>query len=902
MSLNRPFAKLGALFARRKPADDLAEEIRGHLRMEEQENLEAGLSAEEAHYAALRRFGNVTLARERSIEMWKWSWFEQFAQDVRYGVGQLRHKPGFTAVAVLTLALGIGANTAIFSLIDAVVLRMLPVQKPDDLVLLKHYNPRWGSEGSPSFTNPLWEQVRDQQDVFSGVFAWGNDKFDLAQGGAVRLANAVWVSGGFFNTLGIRPAAGRLFGTSDDQRGCPDLAVVSYGFWQDHYGGGNSAIGSTLSLNDHPFEVIGVARSGFFGMDVGEKFDVAVPICASVVFDGKESRLDHRSWWWLSVAGRLKPGIKQPQVAARLKTLSPGIFAGSLPHNWSADGQQNFLKQFLVIDSAANGMSFLRRQFDRPLQVLMGVVGLVLLIACANIASLMLARAAARHREIAVRQALGASRWRLIRQLLTECIMLSLAGAVVGALFARWGTALLVRYISTARNTVFLDLSLDGRVLGFTAAIAVLTSIFFGLLPALRSTRVSLTSAMKGSQALDLERPARLRGRKWIVASQVALSLVLLVAAGLLLRSFAKLATLDIGFDRSNVLLVHADLKTAKIPPDQLTATYEQIESRLAELPGVVSVGHSVMTPVSGYMWNNTIHTVWSKAVTGDDALSFFNYVSPGFFPTLRMPLLAGRNFNATDTKTAPAVAIVNQTLARRFFPGLNPIGKTFRIDDVAGKPGPPIEVVGIVKDAKYAELREAIHPTAFFPVNQVPAHADSESFELRTGVQPSAMISAVQPAVAGVDKEIPLEFHTLAEQVNDAMVQERLLALLSGFFGALALLLAMIGLYGTLGYLVNQRQTEFGVRMALGAGSGSILRLVMRDVIVVLAAGVVVGVGISLASTRVLQQMLFGLGPRDAATMIGAAGVLSVVALVAGYLPARRATKVDPMVALRYE
>jgi putative ABC transport system permease protein len=901
MSLNRQLAKLRALLARRKPADDLAEEIRAHLQMEEQENLESGMSAEEAHYAALRRFGNVTLTQEGSNEMWKWSWLEQLTQDVRYGLGQLRRKPGFTTVAVLTLALGIGANTAIFSLIDAVMLRMLPVQKPDELVLLKHYNPRWG-EASPSFTNPIWEQVRDQQDVFSGVFAWGTDKFDLAEGGAVHLANAVWVSGGFFNTLGIRPAAGRLLAVSDDQRGCSALAVVSYGFWQDHYGGANSAIGSTLSLNDHPFEVIGVAPSGFFGMDVGEKFDVAVPICASVVFDGKESRLDHRSWWWLSVAARLKPGISQSQVTARLKTLSAGIFAASVPHDWSADGQQNFVKQSLVIDSAANGMSFLRRQFDQPLQVLMGVVGLVLLIACANIASLMLARAAARRREIAVRQALGASRWRLIRQLLTECIMLSLAGAVVGALFARWGTALLVRYISTARNTVFLDLSLDGRVLGFTAVIAVLTSVFFGLLPALRSTRVSLTSAMKGSHALDLERPARLRGRKWIVASQVALSLVLLVAAGLLLRSFAKLATLDIGFDRSKVLLVHTDLKTAKVAPDQLTATYEQIESRLSALPGVVSVGRSVMTPVSGDVWNNTIHTDWSKGVNGDDALSYFNYVSPGFFPTLRMPLLAGRNFNATDAKTAPAVAIVNQTLARRFFPGLNPIGKTFRIDDVAGKPGPPIEVVGVVKDAKFESMRENMQPTAFFPASQVPAHAESETFELRTGMRPSAMISAVQAAVAGVNKEIPLEFHTLAEQVNDAMVQERLLALLSGFFGGLALLLAVIGLYGTLSYLVNQRQTEFGVRMALGAGSGSILRLVMRDVIVVLAAGIVVGVGISLASTRVLQQMLFGLGPRDAVTMVAAAAILSVVALVAGYLPARRATKVDPMVALRYE
>jgi predicted permease len=532
----------------------------------------------------------------------------------------------------------------------------------------------------------------------------------------------------------------------------------------------------------------------------------------------------------------------------------------------------------------------------------MAVVGLVLLIACANIASLMLARAATRQKDLAVRQALGAGRFRLVRQLLTECVLLSSAGALVGILFARWGTALLVRFISTAGNEVFLDLSLDRRVLGFTVAIAVFTGVLFGVLPALRATRVSLTLAMKGSQAIESERPGRFRSRHWIVASQVALSLVLLVAAGLFLRSFSKLATLDIGFDRSNVLLVGIDLKTAKVPPDLQLPTYEAIESRLRALPGVVSVGRSVITQVGGGGVIGNLHTEWSSAVTGASSLVCINFISPGYFGTLRMTLLAGRNFNGSDTKTSPAVVIVSQTLAHRFFPNLDPVGKTFRTDDVGGKLGPPIEVVGVVRDSKYQSVREEASPIAFFPVTQIHGNSEEETFELRTGVRPSALVSAVQAAVGGVNKQIPIEFHTLAEQVNDSMVQERMLALLSGFFGALALLLAMVGLYGTLSYLVAQRQTEFGIRMALGAEPASILRLVMRNVIAVLAVGVVAGIGISLAATRVLQQLLFGLGPRDAVTMIAAVAVLSVVALIAGYLPARRATKVNPMVALRNE
>lgn len=848
---------------------------------------------------------------------------ESLLQDLRFALRMLRKSPGFTAVAVLTLALGIGANTAIFSLIDAVMLRMLPVSRPDELLQLERQDPRYADVGSPSFSsplsllwsggaspdfsNPLWEQVRDQQNVFSGVFAWANDRFDLARGGTVQPADGSFVSGDFFTTLGLRPDAGRLIAGSDDYRGCPPVVLLSYGFWQGHYGGASGAIGSILSLNDHPFEVIGVAPPGFYGMEVGWESEVFVPICAGDIL-GTVS-LEARSVWWLNVAGRIKPGLSRAQLSARLQALSPRIFTAALPQYWPADEQRSFVKEKLEATSAATGTSVaLRQQFDQPLQVLMAIVGLVLLIACANVASLMLTRSVTREKEIAVRRALGASRWRLIKQLLTECMLISLMGAIVGFLFARWGTLLLIRSISIhniyAIGTipVFLNLSLDGRVLGFTAAVAILTAALFGILPSLRSTGVSLTSAMKGSRTIEFDRPARFRSRKLIVASQVAFSLVLLVAAGLLLRSFAKLATLDPGFDPKNVLIVYPNLWQAKVPRDRRPTTLDQIQNRLRALPGVLSASRSSVTPAEVSYGAHNVHSEWSKGFTDAESLSMSVNVSPEYFGTLRMQFVAGRDFNGGDTATSPVVAIIDQTAARRFFPDLDPVGRTFWIDGIAGQPGPPIEVVGIVRDAKYQSLREQIHPTVFFPATQAPDLLVADAFELRTAIRPTALISSVQAAVASVNSGISLEFHTLAQQVSDSMVQERLLAQLSGFFGSLALLLALIGLYGTVSYLVAQRRREFGIRMALGAEPGSILRLIMRDVFSVVAVGLLAGIAISVAATRLLQQLLFRIGPRDTVTLVVAVATLSIVALVAGYFPGQRATKINPMEALRDE
>ncbi len=823
-------------------------------------------------------------------------------QDLRYGLRILAKNPGFTAVAVLTLALGIGANAAIFSMLNAVMLRFLPVENPQELVQVRIRTPHSGNDPRTTFTNTLWEQVRDRQDVFSGAFAWGSTRFDLAAGGAVHYADGLWVSGDFFRTLGVRPATGRLFAVADDQRGCPGAAVLSYGFWQEHFAGAKSVVGSTILLNNHSIPIVGVTAPGFYGVEVGGKFDVALPICATALFDEKQERLVERSWWWLNVIGRVKPEFSPEQVKARLQVLSPRILAESVPPAWDPQMQSDFLKWVFVTSPAATGSSYLRSRFEQPLYILMGLVGLVLLIACANIASLMLARAVTRSREIAVRRALGASRMRLIRQLLTECLLLSSAGTLLGILFAQWGIALLVRYISTAENKVFLDFSPDARVLGFTAAMAVLTALLFGLFPAFRATRVSLTAAMKGSQAVEGERRVRFRFGRWIVASQVALSLVLLVAAGLFLRSFVKLLVLDIGFDRNNVLLVDVNLKAPNLTVTHQLATDQEIERRLCALPGVVSCGRSSITPISGNEWNQFLHAESPTAPTGEASLTYFNSISPGYFMTLRTPLLAGRDFNNQDGKGAPRVAIVNQTLARKFYANLDPLGRTFRLDEAPGKTGPPIQIVGVVKDSKYTSLREDTYPTAFLPINQEPGIHVGGNFALRTAVRPSALARSVEDAVAGVNKASSVEFHTLAEQVDDSLVQERMLGLLSGFFGALALLLAMIGLYGTFSYLVTQRQAEFGLRMALGAEPRSILWLVMRDVAAILAAGVVVGLSMSLATVRLFQKLLFGLDARDSVTLTLATVVLCVVVILAGYIPARRAMKVDPMVALRYE
>jgi putative ABC transport system permease protein len=813
-------------------------------------------------------------------------------QDVRYALRALRSSPGFTAVAILSLALGIGANTAIFSLINSVILKTLPVAHPEQLLQV-------AMGDSSSFTNPIWEELRNRQDVFSGVFAYGGGRFDLAAGGEARYAQGNFASGQFFDTLGLHAQIGRTFTTADDKRGCPGTAVLSHGFWQREYGGRQNVLGKTISLDNHPFAILGVLAPGFTGFDVGSEKDLYVPLCSEKIIRGEFSSLDQRSNWWLRVIGRPKLGVSAGQADARLKTLAPQVFEATVPPRWKAEEQQGYRKRSFNTLPAANGLSNIRKQYQQALMVLMAIAGVVLLIACANVANLLLARSAARQKEIAIRIALGSGRGRLMRQLLTESIVLSLAGAALGMLFAQWGARLLVGFLSLSDNTVFLDLSVDSRVLAFTTGVAILTALIFGLAPAWRGTAVNPQVAMKANARGVIE-GSKFGIGKALVVAQVALSLMLVVGAGLMLSTFFRLETLDAGFDREHILLVSVDLRNGNYAKERRGAAMRDMLVRLRALPGVRSASVSNMTPVSNSFWNENLEIEGYASKGRDDTLTYFNEVSEKYFETMRIDLVAGRDFAAHDTPESPKVAIVNQTFMKKFFAGQNPVGKRYRAEE-GNKMGPWTEIVGVVKDSKYGSLREEILPTTFIAANQ-DATPMWYQFELRAAGHPSALINGAKAAIGDVNRDVSLRFKTLALQVDESLARERLLATLSGFFGALALALAMIGLYGVMSYNIARRRNEIGIRMALGAQQSRVLRMVLGEVAILIGLGLAIGLGAALGTTRFIASFLYGTKANDPWTLLLAAGILTLVAGLAGFLPARSASRLDPMNALREE
>lgn len=833
--------------------------------------------------------------------------FESILQDVRYGMRQLRKSPGFTLAAVLSLALGIGANTAMFELVNAIRLRMLPVRNPRELVAIDFERDSvragWFSTRSARLTYAQWDKIRTEQQAFSGVLAWSARRFNLATGGEARYAEGLFVSGDFFRTLGVNAVLGRIFSAEDDSDSCANPgAVISHAFWQREFGGDSSVLTRAIRLDGHLISVIGVTPPSFFGVEVGSRYDVAIPLCADrSLSDDQKGRIAVRHAYWLSMMGRLKPGWTVERAASHLRAVSPGIMQATLPPIYKPDTVKRYLANKLTATDAGTGISGLRQEYERPLWLLMATTGLVLLIACANLANLLLARASVREREIALRLALGASRWRLVRQLLAESLLLAITGAALGAMLAQILSRGLLAFLTTPNNSLFVRLGLDWRVLGFAAALAIFTCLLFGLMPALRATHLAPAAAIRAGGRSMTAGQERFSLRRSLVATQVALSLVLLVGSLLFVRSLHNLLSTDAGFAAEGVLAVNVDFARAHYPKERRLPVYRELRDHLSALPGVISAAQVWFTPVSGSGWNNDIGPDGAIAA-GSGKESFFNRVGPAYFRTLGTALIAGRDFDDRDTLTSPKVAIVNEAFARKFFGGKNPVGHTFHQEAEAGKPEPLIQIVGLVRNTKYYQLREEFRPIGFFPIAQDDDPDPAATFVLRIAGSPGALMSAVKTSVASVSPAMGIEFRPLSAQLQDSLLRDRLMAALSAGFGLLAGLLATLGLYSVIAYMVARRRNEIGVRIALGAGRSQVIRLVLREAMLLLGVGLTAGIVISLWAGRAAATLLFGLRPYDPISMVAAIALLTAIALAASYAPARRAAALEPMMALREE
>jgi len=825
-------------------------------------------------------------------------------KDVRYSVRALRLNAGFAIIAILSLALGIGANTAIFQLLDAVRLRALPVQSPGELAQIRIPNLLGRSghmEDHDELSNPLWEQIRDHQQAFTGVFAWGTATFNLATGGEARPAHGLWVSGDFFRVLGVQPVMGRLLTVNDDQHGCGlPAAVISYAFWQREYGASESAIGSTLKIRNHTVEVVGVTPASFFGVDVGRSFDVALPLCAEPLIRSDNSLFARRDGWWLDAIGRLKPGWSLEKANSQLESISPGVFEATLPPTYNPEQVKQYRAAKLGTFPGGSGLSALRQAYENPLWLLLALAGSVLLIACANLANLTLARANARERETAVRLALGASRFRLMQQVLMESLLLAVTGAIAGALLAQVLTRALVSFLGTRSNQAFLDLTFDWRVLSFTTGLAVLTCLLFGLAPALRASGTSPANTMKsGGRGASADRQ-HFGLRRILVVAQVALSLTLVVGAVLFVRTFQNLLSLDPGFQVSGVLATYLDISPLQLPLEQRAPFKKDLLERVRAIPGVESAAEVSIVPLTDNWWNDTVLT--SASAQPVRGTAFFNNVSPGYFKTMRTELLHGRDVSESDSISSPAVAVVNETFVRKFLAGTDPVGKQFRLDLGPTKPQPVYQVVGVVRDTKYGGLRQRILPIAYLAAAQAEDVDPQPALLVRSNISMDAMQSSLDRAIHDASPAITFHFAVLQTEVRDSLMRERLMASLSGFFGFLAGLLATIGLYGVISYMVIRRRSEIGIRMALGADRTRVLSLIMREAAILLAIGLAVGTVLALAGAKAATSLLFGLKAHDPETFMLSVSLLSIASLAASALPAYRAARVDPLDALRNE
>jgi predicted permease len=935
-------------FGRRKQRGaELDEELQSHLRMAASERVQRGEDREDAEHHARAEFGNAALVRDVTRDTWGWRWISDLQEDTRFGLRVLRKNPGFTAVAVLTLALGIGANTTIFSLIDALMLKSLPVQDPQQLVVLqwsaRHQaefrssmsygdcDADFGAENlkSCSFSRPFYDELRaSHSDLFSGVTAAGSEvELDLSGNGAASIAHGRVVAGNYFEVLGVRPALGRMLQAADDSPSAAPAAVLNYGYWQSEFGGSPAVLGKTIILNGVPTTIVGVAEKRFVGLTPGTIIDAWLPLSVRPrVLPLWNAKDDDADSIWMVIIARLNPEVPREKAASAVNLL----FRNDMLH-----GEQPFAKEAddprVQLLPAQTGLVGERSNFSRPLYILMLAVGIILAVACANVAGLTLARAASRQKEMALRLALGAGRWRIARQLLTESLLLSACGGLLAIAIAWWGARAILRFVETgARRPLGFEATLDTRVLLFTAGISVLSGIVFGLAHAARGSCADLTPALKDSNGTSVAGRARggwLNLGNSLVIAQVALTIVVLAGAGLLVRTLQNLRSTNPGFDTSNLVNFGVDLRLAGYKGTQADMAIGEIQRRLSAIPGVTSVSYSSMELLTNGLWVTTFKNPGGASPATVD--SDFLQVGPEFFSTMKMPLRAGRDFGPADfaaasaasvaaasqassaatgsaaaeppSSSAPLAAIVNETFVRKWFGNANPVGRRISYADSPGetteqRKNPGLVVVGVAGDAKYESLRGQVGPTVY-----VPSSGGNVNFELRTAIDSTAIIPSVRSTVSNFNSALPvLYIRPESESLDQLLFQERLIARLSSLFGMLALVLACVGLYGLLSYEVTRRTHEIGIRMALGAARRNVLAMVVGQGMLLTLAGVVVGIVAALGVTRYLSSMLFEVHAGDPITLAAVAAFLLLVALAACYVPALRATRVDPMVALR--
>ena len=870
---------------RKRPAADFNEEVRAHLQLEADELRSDGLAEAEARAAAQRAFGNRTAAEERFYEKGRLVWFDDLLHDVRYGLRAMRKSPGFTLTVVFTLALGMGANTAIFGLIDAVLLRSLPVKDPASLYFLNNAGAREVG-GSPPY--PCFERFRSLAKSFTGMAAYATNDFGIRIGSAMEQVDGAVVSGNYYDLLGVTPVAGRLMVASDEAL-APPVAVISYGFWQRRLGGKPDAIGTTFSLDDHRYTIVGITPKEFHGLTPGRVDDVTMPI----TLVGPRLLRSAHSRFFKSVA-RLRPGVTAEQVRAEIDPIFQA-FMNEFPES---AGERRDRYSHMEISPASRGLDELRERFSQPLWALMSVVGLVLLIGCANITNLLLARAAKREREFAVRVAIGAGRSRLFRQVLVETGLLFAAGAVAGVAVAWWAARGVVAFFAGGSHPIRIEVQWDWRVVGFTAALSLLATLIFGAAPVVRAMRADPHTAMKDGRRTTSSR-GRIELGQFLVAFQVALSMILVAGAALFLRTLGNLYTAGAGFhaDQVALILVHLPDTSYHDQPARI-ALWDRLLADIRGVPGVRSASLSRMTPLDGSDRGVGFEAPGFQPRSEQDKGIALNTVSEEYFNTFGTQLLQGRDFTESDRAGTQNVALINESARRHFFAGRDPIGTVVKL---MGRP--QYQIVGVVQDARQADLRKEAAPFAYIPIRQPIDQGAFMTLSIRTSGDPERMIATVERRALGLGPEIRIvRTGTLARQIDESLLEERLISTLATAFGALALLLSAVGLYGVLSYSVGRRTSEIGIRMTLGALPGQVAWSIVRQTLGLVAVGLAVGVSASIFLARVAEKLLYGVAPTDAVALVGSAALLAAVASVASYLPARRAGRIDPVAALRSE